>query len=285
MPRLVSEMPLAAMMRIVRRVARGVALGCILALLTVVGGVPDALALPPTGQNEATVPLLRRTAHFDVYLASGSLRRAEALRLIARLEPTLEAVAKRFGTRFTARERIYLFPPQRGVCAIRGLTYSAKREIRLYYGPGSDLDRVQALVAHELAHQLQREQFGDAVQRSADIILLEGWATVASDGFARTPDGSEPRWQNDLRAVIANSGLLPLRTDLNRDCRTTTRNVIYDEWASFVHFLELNYGRDALARLYQSSRGRQAGSADYAAIYGIPFKELEAAWRAWVVTQ
>ena len=278
-------MPLRATIATLRRAGRRAGLCWVLALLAVAGGASKASALPQAGRHEAAPPLLRRTARFDVYLATGSLRRVEALRLTGRLEATLEAVAQRFGTKFTARERIYLFPPQRGSCAIRGLTYSAKREINLYYGPGSDVDRVQALLAHELAHQLQREQFGDAVQRSADIILLEGWATVASDGFARTSDGSEPRWQNDLRAVIANGGLLPLRTDLNRDCRTTTRNVIYDEWASFVHFLELNYGRDALARLYQSSRGRQAGSADYAAIYGIPFKELEAAWRAWVVTQ
>ncbi len=233
----------------------------------------------------ATPRLLRRTQHFEVYLASGSLRRSEALRLAQRLEPTLAVVAKRFGTPFTARERIELLPPQRGVCAVRGLTFSQKRQIKLFYGPGTDIDRLQAILAHEFVHQLQRERFGDRVQQAADVILLEGWATVASDDFARTPDGAEPRWRARLRDVVARNELLPLTVDLERDCRTTTRNAIYDEWASFVDFLERQYGAEKLAAVYRSSVGRKAGSADYAAVYGTSFGELEAAWREWVVSE
>ncbi|HZG68130.1 MAG TPA: hypothetical protein VEZ12_15405 [Herpetosiphonaceae bacterium] len=238
------------------------------------------------GPPEAAAPrLLRRTQHFEVYLAAGSLRRPEALRLVERLEPTLAAVAQRFGTPFTARERIELLPPQRGVCAVRGLTFSQKRQIRLFYGPGTDVDRLQAILAHELVHQLQRERFGDRVQQAADVILLEGWATLAGDDFARTPDGAEPRWRARLREVVARGELLPLAVDLDRDCRTTTRNSIYDEWASFVDFLERQYGAEKLAAVYRSSAGRKAGTADYAAVYGTSFGELEAAWRAWVVSQ
>ncbi len=252
-------------------------------LATVPG--PRTAAQPRAAPVEAGAALLRRTRHFDIYLAPGSLRRVEALRLAARFEPTLEVVERRFGTPFTARERIYLFPPQRGICAIRGLTFSSKREIRLYYGPGSDIDRLQAIVAHELVHQLQRERFGDTVHQAADVVLLEGWATLASDDFARTADGSEPRWQNRLREAVARDELLPLTADLGRDCRTTTRNAMYDQWASFVHFLRQRYGDDALDQVYRSSRGRKAGSAGYQAVYSVPFAELEAAWRAWVVTQ
>jgi len=255
--------------------------------VVVLATVPGSrtMAQPRAAPAEAGAVLLRRTKHFDTYLAPGSLRRVEALRLAARFEPTLEAAARRFGTPFTARERIYLLPPQQGVCAIRGLTFSSKREIRLYYGPGTDIDRLQAIVAHELVHQLQRERFGDRVHQAADLVLLEGWATLASDDFARTADGSEPRWQNRLREAVARGDVLPLTTDLGRDCRTTTRNAIYDQWASFVLFLQQRYGDDALDRVYRSARGRKAGSAGYQAIYGVPFAELETAWRAWVVTQ
>lgn len=249
------------------------------ALLIVAGGVPASVAAAPR------LVLVRRTQHFDVYRSYGALPWAEARRLAARLEPTMEAVSGRFGMPFSARERIYLLPPQRGTCAIRGLTTSALRQIRLYYGPGTDVDRIQSLLAHEFVHQLQRERFGGNVQRKADIILLEGWAMLASDGFARTPDGREARWRARLRDVVARGGLLPLTVDLDRDCRTTTRNSIYDEWASFVDFLQKKGGTDKLTALYRSSTGRAAGTAGYASVYGKSFAELEAEWRAWVVTQ
>lgn len=235
--------------------------------------------------SNAALKLLRRTKHFDVYLAPGSLRRAEALALTDRLEPTLQAIEQRFGTAFDGRERVELLPAQKGACAVRGLTFSSKRLIQLFYGPGSDIEKMQALVAHEFVHQLQRERFGDRVHRVADNILLEGWAMVASDQFARTPDGSEPRWRSRLREVVARNELQPLQVNLNRDCRTTTRNSIYDQWASFVDFLEQRYGNDALARVYSKGKGRTPGTADYAGIFNKSFNDLEAEWRVWVVSQ
>ena len=235
--------------------------------------------------EQSTARLFWQTKHFNVYLARGALSRSEATRLARYLEPTMAAVAQRFGTPFTARERLYLLPPQRGACAVRGLTLSQQRQIRLYYGPGSDLERIRAILAHEFVHQLQRERFGDRLHQAADIILLEGWATLASDDFARTPDGTEPRWRARLREVVARNELLPLTIDLDQDCRTGTRNAIYDEWASFVDFLDQQYGGEKLAQVYRAGTGRRAGSAGYAEVYGKTFAELEAAWRAWVVTQ
>ena len=249
------------------------------------GSMPGRMEAKEAQAPASATRLLQRTQHFEVYLGTGSLSRSEALRLAARLESTLAKVEQRLGTPFNARERIYLQAPQRGVCAVRGLTTSSRRQIQLFYGPGTEIDRLQAILAHELAHQLQRERFGDRVQRAADIVLLEGWAVVASDDFARTPDGSEARWRDRLRGVVARNELLPLTVDLNQDCRTTTRNSIYDEWASFVDFLLKRNGEDALAALYRSSTGRKAGTANYQGVYGKSFAELEAEWRAWVVTQ
>jgi hypothetical protein len=248
-------------------------------------GVPVGVVAQGAQAPAAATRLLQRTPHFEVYLGTGSLSRADALRLAARLESTVEKVGQRLGMPFNARERIYFQAPQRGVCAVRGLTTSSRRQIQLFYGPGTEIDRLQAILAHELAHQLQRERFGDRVQRAADIVLLEGWAVVASDDFARTPDGSEARWRDRLREVVARNELLPLTVDLNQDCRTTTRNAIYDEWASFVDFLLKRNGNDALAALYRSSTGRRAGTANYQGVYGKSFMELEAEWRAWVITQ
>ncbi len=240
---------------------------------------------PTTKHSSNGLKLLRRTKHFDVYLAPGSLRRSEALQLTEQLEPTLRTVAQRFGTSFVGRERIELLPAQKGACAVRGITYSSKRLIRLFYGPGADLEKMQALMAHELVHQLQRERFGDRVHRVSDNILLEGWAMVASDQYARTDDGSEPRWRARLRKVVARNELQPLKVNLDQDCRTGTRNSIYDQWASFVDFLEQRYGKEALGRVYSKGKGRAPGSADYQSIFNISFDELEAEWRVWVVSQ
>jgi hypothetical protein len=254
-------------------------------LLSVSSVFPPAGSRSSAAQSNTTPKLLRRTKHFDIYLAPGSLRRAEALQLTERLEPTLQSVAQRFGTSFDARERIELLPAQKGACAVRGLTFSSKRLIQLFYGPGSDIEQMQALVAHEFVHQLQRERFGDRAHRAADNILLEGWAMLASDEFARTADGAEPRWRARLREAVARNELQPLKVNLDRDCRTTTRNIMYVQWASFVDFLEQHYGNQALARVYSKGKGRTPGSADYANVFNKSFDELEADWRDWVVSQ
>lgn len=258
---------------------------CAVLMLSLILPVATPSEAQPAARPAAALRLLRRTEHFAVYLQTGSLRRAEALRLADRLEGTLAAVSERFGTPFNGRERVELLPPQKGACAVRGLTWSQKRLIQLFYGPGSDLDRLQAIMAHELVHQLQRERFGDKAHQAADIILLEGWATVASDDFARTPDGSEARWRARMRDTVRRGEILPLTVDLDQDCRTTTRNSIYDHWASFVDYLQGRYGAKAFADVYAQGTGRKAGTARYASVYGKSFAELEAEWRNWVVTQ
>jgi hypothetical protein len=229
--------------------------------------------------------LFYRTKHFDVYRARGAMSYNESLALSKRLESTMAGVSQRFGVPFEARERIDLLAPQRGECAVRGLTFSGKRLIQLFYGPGTDVNRMQVILAHEFVHQLQRERFGDRVHQAADIILLEGWATLTSDDYGRTADGKDVRWRVRLRDVVARGELLPLTVNLDRDCRTTTRNSIYDQWASFVDYLQQTYGTERLAQVYATGRGRNAGTADYQAVYGKAFAELEADWRVWVVGQ
>jgi hypothetical protein len=79
--------------------------------------------------------------------------------------------------------------------------------------------------------------------------------------------------------------LLPLTTDLSADCRTTTRNNIYNQWASFTEYLLLTYGREQFDAVYRNSTGRPPGSAAYQAIYGKTLSELEAEWLAWVAAE
>ena len=44
------------------------------------------------------------------------------------------------------------------------------------------------------------------------------------------------------------------------------------------------YGRERFDKLYGSGRGRAAGSADYAGIYGKDLRTLDQEWRAWLAS-
>jgi hypothetical protein len=140
---------------------------------------------------------------------------------------------------------------------------------------------VLAVLAHELFHQLQRDYYGERAHRRADVILLEGMATWGTRAFFADADG-QPRYRRRVRAALAAGELLPLTTSLERDCRTSTRNIIYDQWASFVEFLLATGGRERFDALYRASTGRVAGSADYRGVYGKTLAQLEADWRAWL---
>lgn len=169
-------------------------------------------------------------------------------------------------------------------CALRGITLSNQRTIRLFYAPDTSPGRVSAILAHELFHQLQHDYYGERDHRKADVILLEGMAVWGTAGYFRTAEG-EPQYRASVRAAQRAGALLPLTTSLEQDCRTATRNVIYDQWASFVEYLAVSYGRERLDAAYRSSSGRPAGSSDYRAVYGKPLAQLEREWRAWAAGQ
>jgi hypothetical protein len=188
------------------------------------------------------------------------------------------------GSGLRGRVSIRFEPEQRGVCAIRGLTQSAERTIRLFYAPETNQSRMVAILAHELAHQLQHDYYGTAIHRKSDIILLEGMAVWLSRAYFSDANG-QPHYRRQVAQALAEDALLPLTTSLEADCRTTTRNYIYDEWASFVEYLVERYGREHLDAAYRAGRGRAAGTADYKAVYGISFARLEAGWRDWLKRQ
>ena len=108
--------------------------------------------------------------------------------------------------------------------------------IRLYYAPETPEQRVLAIVAHELAHELQHDYYGWSAHQKSDLILLEGQATWASGDYALDAQG-QPSWQSAAERALAEGKLLPLDVSLEADCRTATRNSAYTGWASFVAFL------------------------------------------------
>lgn len=245
----------------------------------------------------APAPTLRgtqamRTYSVDMYRLPGALD-APAIQALgplveqAIISDTLElarGAPAHSAVGLAGRVAIRFEPPQRGACAIRGLTLSNERTIRLFYGPEADQQRVLGILAHELFHQLQRDYYGERAHRRADVILLEGMATWGTRGFFRDASG-EAVYQRRVREALGRGELLPLTTSLERDCRTTTRTVIYDQWASFVEFLLTVHGRERFDALYRDSTGRAAGSANYRGVYGKSLEQLEADWRAWLRVQ
>ncbi|NTU79756.1 MAG: hypothetical protein HGA45_10205 [Chloroflexales bacterium] len=228
--------------------------------------------------------LAMRTYSLDLYRSEGGLSVASVKGLAMAAEESLQRGGKVVGGYLTGRVAISFEPPQTGPCALRGITLSNQRTIRLFYGPVTDSGRVSSILAHELFHQIQHDYYGERDHRKADVILLEGMAAWGTADYFRTVDG-EPQYRANVRAAQRAGELLPLTTSLERDCRTTTRSVIYDQWASFVEYLVVTYGRDRLDAAYRSSSGRPAGSSDYRAVYGKPLSQVEREWRVWVVGQ
>lgn len=228
--------------------------------------------------------LAMRTYSLDLYRSAGGLSAKTVQGLAMQAEAVLERGGAIVGGGLTGRVAISFEAPQTGPCALRGITLSNDRTIRLFYAPGTDPARVSGILAHELFHQLQHDYYGERDHRKADVILLEGMAVWGTAAQFRTADG-EPQYRARVREALRAGELLPLTVSLERDCRTTTRNNIYNQWASFVEYLHLTYGRAKLDAAYRSSSGRPAGSTDYRGVYGKPLAALEAEWLAWVEQQ
>lgn len=246
---------------------------------------PTAVAMPLLGGEPAPVmrgTLVMRTYSLDFYQLPGGLS-AESIRQIAL--DVEHAIAKDSvnmkGEWLSGRVAIRFEPAQQGICAIRGLTLSNKRMIRMFYEPDANPQYVLAILAHELFHQLQHDYYGEPDHRRSDTILLEGMATWGSSAYFLDAAGV-PTYRTHVRDALREETLLPLTTDLEVDCRTSTRGNIYSQWASFVEYLLLTYGRDKLDAVYIDSTGRPPGSANYRGVYGKSLHELETDWINWL---
>jgi hypothetical protein len=227
--------------------------------------------------------LISSSAHLDLYRIEGGLAITTLLDLAPQFEQAIDRVGARMEARLSGRVALSFEPAQRGPCALRGLTLSHQRIIRLYYAPETPAQRVLAVVAHELAHELQHDYYGWPAHQQSDLILLEGQATWASGDYALDPQG-QPSWQSEAEQALAEGNLLPLDVSLEADCRTTTRNSAYTGWASFVAFLIEN-GRERFDKLYRSGGGHRPGTADYSGTYGKTLHQLDQDWRLWLAEQ
>jgi len=227
--------------------------------------------------------LISSTTRLDLYRIEGGLTITTLLKLAPQFEQAIDRVGARMGAQLGGRVALSFEPAQRGPCALRGLTLSHQRIIRLYYAPETPEQRVLAVVAHELAHEFQHDYYGWQAHQKSDLILLEGQATWASADYALDAHG-QPSWQRAAELALAEGNLLPLDVSLEADCRTATRNSAYTGWASFVAFL-MDAGRERFDALYRSGRGHRPGAADYIGIYGKSLHDLDQDWRIWLAEQ
>lgn len=258
---------------------------------------PPPTAAPPPTETPAPPPLLpgvpapiltgelaMRTYSIDFYRLPGGLSASTIQALAIPAEYAIISGTLKMNSGLKGRIAIRFEPPQTGPCAIRGLTLSGERTIRMFYEPDADPNRVLAILAHEFIHQLQHDYYGVPEHFRSDIILLEGMAVWASSPYFLAEDG-RPLYHVRTQQARRDGTLLPLTTSLDADCRTTTRVNIYDQWGSFVEYLLLTYGREKLDAAYRDSRGRPAGSANYRGVYGKPLSQLEAEWIEWLATE
>lgn len=228
--------------------------------------------------------LVVRTQSVDFYRLPGALTAEEILALSTAVEQSIASGSSLLGSNLTGRVALRFEPEQHGPCAIRGLTLSNERTIYMYYAPGSNLWNIEAILAHEFVHQLQHDYYGPQHHLRSDVILLEGMAVWGSSPYYQDANG-QPRYHAFAKQAMHEGILLPLTTSLDADCRTSTRNFIYDQWASFVEYLLITYGRERLDAVYADSTGRPAGSANYLGVYGKSLEQLESDWVAWLVAR
>jgi len=186
----------------------------------------------------------------------------------------LEYVSDRFGTgpksKFKAKYTVF------SDCQT-GLALTSTRTVYTYSCPGRR-ERLVAIMAHEMTHQLESDRYGDENQVKSDLILSEGMATWAAGRYWF--DGGEPDFKAKVNDQRKNGLFFPLATDY-KGRPYAEMDAIYYEWASFCDFLIYNYGRSKFDAVYVSSQGGISLSL-YQATYGKDFAALEQEWLLWL---
>ena len=237
---------------------------------------PTPAPLPGVGPTMAG-QRVAQTERLDIYVGQSTFSPEQIVAVAPLIEQLLREDERRFGTTLEHRVSLAFYRPSlapgRGT---RGIAYTDQGRAQVFYASGESLDRAVVVVAHELAHHLQSQRYGERVQRRADIIMLEGMATWIVGERWMGMYGAES-WKHRARQ-IRDAGV-PLRLI---GAEQSGSNNAYELWASFVDFLAQRYGWERIDELYRSGRGRGAGSSDYQGVLGASLNQLADDWRAWV---
>jgi hypothetical protein len=237
---------------------------------------PVAPGLPTPTLAPLAGDYLQAGSQIDLVAAEGLFSPEEQARLAAELDRALGYVVERFGTAPSGRISAYVgLEP---ACGIHGIAYTDVRTTQVFTCRDLPLSRAVNIMAHEFVHQLCHDRYGDN-HLSADLILSEGTATWGAGAYWL---GDAPNFRSFVRPWLASGAEIPLgESYVGRPI--SDMNQLYYQWASFVEFLIETYGRDRFDQLYLTGAGYPA-SSDYQGIYQKPFEQLEAEWKAWVLS-
>ncbi|MBC8160631.1 MAG: hypothetical protein H7Z42_05360 [Roseiflexaceae bacterium] len=221
--------------------------------------------------------LIAQTERLDIYVGIGTFSPEQIAALAPQLEQILRDNEYWYGQRLSHRVSLGFFRPAAAeINGARGIAYTDHDRAEVYFAGGEDIDRALVVTAHELAHHLEKERFGNEAQKRADTILHEGLATWITGGRWLAMVGAST-WQE--RGQQLRDAGVPLRL---ATAEQYGANNAYELWASFVHYLLRFYGWEKFDTLYASGRSRYPGSADYQGVYGKSLNELADEWRAWL---
>lgn len=221
--------------------------------------------------------LIAQTGRIDVYVGLYTFTPEQVEAIAPRIERLLLQNEARFGVTLERRVSLAFYRPTLAPSKdTRGIALTDEGRAQVFYRPHEDINRALVVASHELAHHLQAQHYGNAAQKRADIILLEGQATWITGPPWLGLSGASS-WKERARQ-IRDMGI-PLRLLTPQRYGS---DIAYDIWASFVDFLIERDGMAKLHQAYLSGRSREPGSSDYEGVYGVSLDELADEWRAWV---
>jgi len=209
------------------------------------------------------------------------------------LEHVFAYVSNRIGASVCGKITLMFNRPSNEPCHLRGTSVWPFPYIVIYADENTSREQILGVAAHEIGHQIQYQNFGPGGPVE-DAILTEGLATWAAGFYWNTWQGASS-FDDSVRSYLQDGRFIPLLEydpwDQSGDC-LARRDIAYTERASFIGYLIQYYGIDKLIALFETFKTVTFDSlptaivpreADYKAIYGKSFQELEAGWLRYLL--
>ena len=178
--------------------------------------------------------------------------------------------------------------------------------VALYAGEGREIESVEAVLRHELAHLLNRRALGPALPAWLDEGIADDFAAFELDPSLEPRESPLESLRTvygariELRGALAGLERLAAAIDAGRS--PPLRSLFDLDWSEFVaepasglhyaasawvvrYLLDESTGHRLAFRsfLRQVARGGQAGAADLERALEAPLSDIEPGWRAYVV--
>ncbi|MGV8025861.1 MAG: hypothetical protein AB2L18_04845 [Anaerolineaceae bacterium] len=225
------------------------------------------------------------TAHFDVYVRRDYYS-IDTSWLRLKIEQIYDYESSRLSKTLLNKINVTFLPPEAGSCAPRGTTYFEQQPfIFLYADQNTDDEQILAVLAHELGHVFIHYLYPDL----SDIALNEGMATWIAEDYWTTWKGHS--FDDEVRLFLKDNTYFPLY--LNQDMTKAyeksnkcleNRDILLTEFASFIDFLNREYGSDYLSSLFHIQQPKIINNQrivyppDYKGIYSLELNQLENEW-------